>query len=91
MKANGARDCNSAAPWALKKLAFRMNDGQGNFTGEELRFETPRSRASRIPSTKMNYGRLGFNQVLCFFQCLQVDRKSRKKTEVDVGGDMNNS
>lgn len=35
---------------------------------------------------------LGTNQVLClFFQCLQVDRKSRKnKTEVDVGGDMNN-
>lgn len=35
MKANEARDCNSAAPWALKKLAFRMNDGQANFPGEE--------------------------------------------------------
>lgn len=40
--------------------------------------------------TKAAY--LGINQVPCFlFQCLQVDRKSRKnKTEVDVGGDMNN-
>lgn len=35
MKANGACDCNSASPWALEKLAIRMNDGQANFTGEE--------------------------------------------------------